>query len=56
MFFRISGLVEMDLFSGHQGRQILLVYIFFLWGYVKEVVYKDPKTPDNMQHKIVNAF
>lgn len=29
---------------------------FFLWGYVKEVVYKDPKTPDNMQHKIVDAF
>lgn len=30
---------------------------FFLWGYVKEIVYRDtPTTIDNMKERIINAF
>lgn len=35
-----GGLGRMDQFRGHLAHRILLHWIFFLWGYIKDCVYR----------------
>jgi len=52
----VPGLEEVDQYPGHLEAQIFLHLIFFLWGYIKNIVYAEKiRNIQHLQYRITSA-
>jgi len=53
----MPGLEEVDQYPGHLEAQISLHLIFFLWGYIKNIVYAEKiRNIQHLQERITSAI
>jgi len=53
----IPGLEGVDQYPGHLEAQISLHLIYFLWGYIKNIVYAEKiRNIQHLQERITSAF
>lgn len=54
--FLTYGLEERDQQNGLPARSVLLISVFFVWGYVKDRMFETPvQDTDTLKYKITNA-